>query len=98
MHLSMSSPGGGDPQEFDCDAYPQGGDFDRASCINLIFQFREKRSKPFVSANFENYFLPGGGDFAILFQKCQNPHATPGPHLLLPHPPSPVRIDIDIGA
>ena len=37
MHLSMSSPGGGgssgDPREFDCDAYPQGGDFDLTSCI-----------------------------------------------------------------
>ena len=38
MHLSMSSPRGGgwglgNPQEFDRDAYPQGGDFDLTSCI-----------------------------------------------------------------
>ena len=39
MHLSMSSPreggrgGSGNTREFDCDAYPQGGDFDLTSCI-----------------------------------------------------------------
>ena len=35
MHLSMSSPrgGSGNQREFDCDAYPQGGDFDLTSCI-----------------------------------------------------------------
>ena len=36
MHLSMSSPGRGgscNPREFDCGVYPQGGDFDRTSCI-----------------------------------------------------------------
>ena len=37
MHLSVSSPrggggGSGNPWEFDCDAYPQGGDFD-GTCI-----------------------------------------------------------------
>ena len=25
--------GSGNPREFDCDAYPQGGDFDLTSCI-----------------------------------------------------------------
>ena len=36
MHLSVSSPRGGrsgNPREFDCGIYPQGGDFDRTSCI-----------------------------------------------------------------
>ena len=39
MQLSMSSPrgggggGSGSPREFDCGVYPQGGDFDRTSCI-----------------------------------------------------------------
>ena len=46
MHLSMSSPRGGglgNPREFDCDVYPQGGDFDP-----LIFQYKEqKRRKPY---------------------------------------------------
>ena len=42
------------------------------------------RSKPFVSANFDNYSLPGDGDFDNLFLKCQNPHPSPDP----PPPPS----------
>ena len=36
MHLSVSSPkggGSGNLREFDCGVYPQGGDFDRTSCI-----------------------------------------------------------------
>ena len=34
MHLSVSSPrGSGNPRKFDCGVYPQGGDFDRTSCI-----------------------------------------------------------------
>ena len=39
MHLSVSSPrgkgggGSGNPWEFDCGVYFQGGDFDRTSCI-----------------------------------------------------------------
>ena len=48
MHLSMSSPrgwgvgggGSGNPREFDCGVYPQGGDFDRTLCI-LAFNFIE---------------------------------------------------------
>ena len=46
MHLSMSSPrgvgggGSGNPREFDCGVYPQGGDFDRTSCISS-FNFIE---------------------------------------------------------
>ena len=38
MHLSMSSPrggGSGNPREFDCDAYPQGGDFDQPRSQDL---------------------------------------------------------------
>ena len=67
MHLSMSSPrgggGSGNSREFDHDAYPQGGDFDLTSCIWSL-NFKEwMRSKPFVSANFDNFSLPGGGDF-----------------------------------
>ena len=37
------------------------------------------RSKPFVSANFDNYLLPRGGDFDNFFGKCQNPHPMPEP-------------------
>ena len=47
------------------------------------------RSKPFVSANLDSYFLPGGGDLIIFFRKCQNPHLMPKP------PPPPIGLDID---
>ena len=48
-------------------------------------------SKPFVSANFDNYSLPGGGDFDNFFQKMSKapPYArTP------PHPPA-LGLNID---
>ena len=32
--------GAGNPQEFDCGVYPQGGDFDQTSCISS-FNFIE---------------------------------------------------------
>ena len=38
--------------------------------LRLILKQRHKRSKPFVSANFDNYFFPGGGDLDIFFRKC----------------------------
>ena len=79
MHLSMSSPrwgrgGSGKPREFYCGIYP-----------NFI---REKRSKPFVSANFDNSFSPWGGDFDNFFRKCQNLHP-------MPDPPPPLGLDTD---
>ena len=72
MHLSMSSPRGGgggsvNPREFDCGVYPQGGDFDRTLCISS-FNFMEQTDRQtFVSANFDNSFSPGGGDFDNFF-------------------------------
>ena len=49
MHLSMSSPrgggggGSGNPREFDCGVYPQGGDFDRhyAFYLSILQSKRE---------------------------------------------------------
>ena len=57
----------GNPREFDCGVYPQVGDFDRTSSISSFNFIEYKRSKPFVSANFENSFSPGGGDFDNVF-------------------------------
>ena len=65
---------------------PQGGDFDRTLCISSFHFIEQKRSKPFVSANFDNSFSPGDGDFDMFFRKCQNPHPMPDP---LPPPPRP---------
>ena len=47
------------------------------------------RSKPFVSANFDNYSLPGGGGFDNFFEKMSKspPYARP--------PPLPLGLDID---
>ena len=60
------------PREFDCGVYPQGGDFDRTSCI--------------WSFNFILFLLiltilfhPGVGILKIFFRKCQNPHPIPDP-------------------
>ena len=33
----------------------------------------------FRLANFDNYFLPGGGDFDNFLKKCQNPHPMLNP-------------------
>ena len=65
MHLSMSSPrrgggGSGNPQEFDCDVYPQGGDFDH-------FDRSSTKSRRKINHTFDHRFLPGGGDFDIFF-------------------------------
>ena len=75
--INGGSQGSDNPQEFDCDGYPRVG----ILTVDL-------RNKPFVSANFDNYFLPGGGDFDNFFRKCQNPHP-------MPDSPPPLGIDID---
>ena len=49
------------------------------------------RSKPFVSANFDNYFLPAGGDFDNFFlENVKIPTLCPTP------PPTPPAFGLDI--
>ena len=62
--------GSGNPQEFDYDVYPQGGDFDH-------FDRSITKSRREINQTFDRPFLPGGGDFDIFFRKCQNPHLCP---------------------
>ena len=55
----------------------------RKTCLRMTVLMR---SKQFVSANFDNYFLPGGGDFDNFFSKMSK---SP------PYVPPPLRLDID---
>ena len=59
----------GNPSEFDRYVYPQGGDLIRHHAFHLsISNSRREVFRPFVSTdNYDNYFLPGGGDFDNFF-------------------------------
>ena len=77
MHLSMSSPRGVgglvNPQEFDCDVYLQGGDFD-----HLIFQLQRAEKKQ------NHYFCQGVGILSFLKKIIKIPTLWSTP----PPPPS----------
>ena len=48
--------GSGNPREFDCGMYPQGGDFDRTSCMRLVLITKEQPNPVFCS--LERRFFP----------------------------------------
>jgi len=79
INVKPEEVGSGNPQGFDFNMYPRGGD------LSITKSRREGNH------NLDHCFLPGGGDFdnfLIFLKKYQNPHP-------MPNPPFPLRLYID---
>ena len=70
----------GNPWEFDCYVYPQGGDLIRYHAFHLSISNSRREVNHLLVLIIWQLFFAWGGDFGnFCFRKCQNPHPMPDP-------------------